>query len=574
MDLQQFPSISYEHQPNFKKLIGAVTEEQRTGAPITLICGAGVSLDAGLPGWEKLVLRMCQSLSERLDENEIARLLETDPSADRMRKIDLLLRLHTSRSLAELVRDGLYPEGRPVLPGSLAGAIARFVAFGQGRVRLLTTNFDDQLEAALMRYYPETSIHSYGLNNIEEWYSQRNSQDAASVLHVHGMVALDKTIEPIILGESSFLKHSEEVKSLLIGELENSCAVFVGVSMTDPNLIRPLSQITSSGKFFIVSIPETADPALSNLGDDPSQTWHKYRRVRDKYLDDQFGLHPIRLKAPSQVQQLLVELTLAARDEASYNSNDGATSIRYGHRLQRALRYSYQALGLGPDSLPGPDYGGRDISNRLYETLWKAESGPGTLLKSWLDDLPEEWLAQIGVTRGHLEQEGLALFLWLRACRKEGARESTVPYSMRLIGTSAYTHRESWSSNLMIPVEKGVFVAAEAVFLGRVERQNFRENYDDRKFRIWESAVAVPLVWQNRDNLYDLMTLGAITLNSNRRIIGLPDLQKSASSKTDIERVHRPSVMSFLDAKQTTLLEESLRDAGLSLVSRADGQST
>ena len=126
----------------------------------------------------------------------------------------------------------------------------------------------------------------------------------------------------------------------------------------------------------------------------------------------------------------------------------------------------------------------------------------------------------------------------------------------------------------MIPVEKGVFVAAEAVFLGRVERQNFRENYDDRKFRIWESAVAVPLVWQNRDNLYDLMTLGAITLNSNRRIIGLPDLQKSASSKTDIERVHRPSVMSFLDAKQTTLLEESLRDAGLSLVSRADGQST
>jgi hypothetical protein len=113
-------------------------------------------------------------------------------------------------------------------------------------------------------------------------------------------------------------------------------------------------------------------------------------------------------------------------------------------------------------------------------------------------------------------------------------------------------------------------VAAEAVFAGRVERQNLRDTYDERIFRVWESAVAAPLLWQNRDNPYDIMTLGAITLNSNRRIVSQRDLEGAAKEQTDIERVHRPSVMCILDAKQTTMLDESLRDAGRSLIGGSD----
>jgi hypothetical protein len=269
-------------------------------------------------------------------------------------------------------------------------------------------------------------------------------------------VALDQTIEPIILSESSFLKYGEAVKLLLLEELKDTCAIFVGLSMTDPNLIGPLSQITSmNNQFFIVSLAQRPGPDATELAADPSQAHHKYGLMRDKYLDDQLGLHPIRVKAPSQIQQLFVELTLAVNDPPAYASNDAETSARYGHRLQRGLRYSYRALGLEPDCLPDEDYGGLGISNRLYEALWLSESGPAKLLEDWLAELPDERLTELGVLRHNLVEEGFALFLWLRVCRKEGARESTVPYSLRMIGSSAYVHRQSWSSRITVPVKRG-----------------------------------------------------------------------------------------------------------------------
>jgi hypothetical protein len=117
-----------------------------------------------------------------------------------------------------------------------------------------------------------------------------------------------------------------------------------------------------------------------------------------------------------------------------------------------------------------------------------------------------------------------------------------------------------------VPIEPSDFVAADAAFLGRVERRNLRTKYDERIFRVWESAVAVPLVWQNPSNLYDVVTLGVLTLNSTRRLIPFAEMTAAAAQQLDVQRALSPSSMSLLDAKQTTLLEESLRDAGLSLV--------
>lgn len=565
MDLQQFPSISYRHQPNFASLVAAVTERLAAGLPITVVCGAGVSLDAGLPDWAKLVRRMTQAVHDR----DIAALVDEDP-VDQMRKVDYILRLASPRTIEELVRDSLYPDGRPVLPGNLAGAIARFYAAGHGLVRLITTNYDDQIEGALMRYFSEREILSFGLADAASWRQLPITGDSAAVLHLNGMVGVGRTtIGPIVLSESSFLEHGDAVTSVLIEELQDSCTVFVGISMTDPNLVKPLSALTSAtGRFFILSIDEKGSRIESgSLLTDLAQAPYRYSRIRDAYLQESLGLQAIRLKAPSQIQQIFVELTLASQDRMLYSSDDATSSLRYGYRLQRAMGYAYSAIGLGPDRLPSGAKG-RSISQCLFEALWQQPTGPGALLRSWANDLPPEWLRQMGLSRDYLRGEEFALFLWLRACQPKGEVSALVPYALRLIGCSAYSHRESWSTRHAheVPIEPSDFVAADAAFLGRVERRNLRTKYDERIFRVWESAVAVPLVWQNPSNLYDVVTLGVLTLNSTRRLIPFAEMTAAAAQQLDVQRALSPSSMSLLDAKQTTLLEESLRDAGLSLV--------
>ena len=50
------PAISFKSQPALGSLLEALEGKQR----ITFMLGAGVSRDAGLPGWERLVSRIIE----------------------------------------------------------------------------------------------------------------------------------------------------------------------------------------------------------------------------------------------------------------------------------------------------------------------------------------------------------------------------------------------------------------------------------------------------------------------------------------------------------------------------------
>ena len=99
-----------------------------------------------------------------------------------------------------------------------------------------------------------------------------------------------------------------------------------------------------------------------------------------------------------------------------------------------------------------------------------------------------------------------------------------------------------------------------------MECRNLCKVYDYRIFGVWESAVAIPIIWQSKSDPYDMLMLGVLTLNSNRRLIPRAELDVSIAKKLDRKRVLSLSIMSFLDAKQATLLEESLTEVGLSFV--------
>ena len=71
------PAISYEHQPNLRELFERLTDSDDR---FTIVVGAGVSLDAGLPSWPKLIDNIVELIDEekwrresRLDATDLQR---------------------------------------------------------------------------------------------------------------------------------------------------------------------------------------------------------------------------------------------------------------------------------------------------------------------------------------------------------------------------------------------------------------------------------------------------------------------------------------------------------------------
>lgn len=561
------PSISFAAQPNLKLLFETLADPDDE-RPITIICGAGVSRSAELPDWRQLIDRMC----DFVEPPELGQVLRGDP-VDLMRKADYILRVATtSRTAGEVIRDALYRglTGQ-AKPGPLADSVARLTKNFPGRVRLITTNFDNQLELALERYFrPHSSIRSFGLQQFDDWDKHSKRRTAPSVLHVHGMVVpgLDP-ISPLVLSESFFLKYGPLVRDIISDALRTSHVLFVGVSMADPNLISPLSEVqkerdTFNTKAFLLVVPDLVDGV-----EDQHVRDHADRSAA--YLSDAFGLHPVVLKAYSEVPQVLYDIVLASRDPGTYFSNDRGSSLRYGHRLTRALASAYKQVGApaGEDCISGSQQAA--LSDVLYRELYRRggqkRAGPGTLLKGWLKkDIHSDWLEDHGLNHKFMEQEEFALFLWLRSRSRRPNAHETPPFSIRLLGTSAYTHRESWSLRRELPIRSGISFVSDAAYFGS---SHFRALDDAREFPLWRAVVTCPIRWEGEGSGEEVFGVGVITLNTNRSIAGLEDIRRCAQDERDVEKIMNPSVISFLDTEQRDSLVVSLQRAALNSISQA-----
>jgi hypothetical protein len=553
MTSELLPTLSFRAQPSLRALFATLTDSEDP-LPLTLVCGAGVSRNAGLPDWRELIDRM----AEAVRPSELSDVVREDP-VDPMRKVDYVLRLKDpSKSEADVIRDCLYRDVEHDAPGLLAESIAQLAAGLSRPVRLITTNYDNQLELALRRYVdPPTPIESYGLSSrdIRRW----RASDAPSVLHVHGMVVRgdSRVIEPLILSESYYLLHGPEVRDVIRRALLETHVLFVGVSMTDPNLIGPLHDLREDAarkKAFLIVVPDPIpgekDPRLINL----------YWRKRSEYLEAALDLDVVLLPAYGEVQQILYDLILAEKDRGTYFSNDPASSSRYGHRLTRSLDRAYGTVNSAPndDTLDGPQQGA--LSDSLFEELWKAD-GPGGLLTTWRTEMPSDWLEEYGVDHSYFEEEGLALFLWLKARSRRPEVQEVPPYALRLIGTSAYSHRERWSSRRELPIRPGQSFQTDAAYFGTPAFNNLD---DGRQWRLWLSAVATPIRWASSNGFEDILILGVLTLNSQRRFVDDVGLLRSEYlADLDVRRHFAPSAISFLDNdKKDEILKSLQRVAG------------
>lgn len=225
-------------QPAVEPLI-----ERFSGAPqITLVVGAGASMEAELPSWPELIERLLERIAddhprlvEAADRRDwIRRTLERDELLGAGAVVEVM----AESDLDTLLPKALYGDAGPREPGPIARQVAQLRQRFGDRVTILTTNYDDLIERALL-------TAGFTKSQVKSYVRRRKDPPAGAVpvTHLHGFAGRDGASKNLILTEEHYHKmqrgHSWQ-EEYVTDRLENSLCLFIGTSLTDPNLIRYL----------------------------------------------------------------------------------------------------------------------------------------------------------------------------------------------------------------------------------------------------------------------------------------------------------------------------------------------
>ncbi len=213
---------------------------ERIGAdprPLTVVVGAGASIEAELPSWPQLVEALVSEVAaERLPRSEAR-----GPWREAVLQEGLLAASAIARALSpddadfvERLRQALY-RGRPTthyLPQALAQQVA-WLKREVTETTIVTANYDGLLEQAMRDV--GLTVHSY-----VRWRNE--APGSAAVYHVHGrLVPAYPATGRIVLSEDDYAQvqyPGSWQERFMRRALDSTLCVFVGLSLSDPNLIR------------------------------------------------------------------------------------------------------------------------------------------------------------------------------------------------------------------------------------------------------------------------------------------------------------------------------------------------
>lgn len=209
---------------------------------MTLFCGAGISLGAGVPAWSDLLSELLTGMFgkqfPKVKEN-YAEVYQNHFSPS-----PLIMAQYLKNGLGddflEYVRSSLYNEEPRTSP--LIDSIVELCRPQRARNSLnsiITFNFDDLLEQNLkLNHIDYHSVFAEG---------QRPNRSEIPIYHVHGYLPRTGNLtekNEVVFSEDAY--HSQFIDSfswsnlVQLNHLSQSVCLFVGLSMTDPNLRRLL----------------------------------------------------------------------------------------------------------------------------------------------------------------------------------------------------------------------------------------------------------------------------------------------------------------------------------------------
>jgi hypothetical protein len=249
------PELSAAARDAAEQLADRVPEQ------LGLFVGAGISMGAGLPGWQDLLVEV----AARLDDGALADELRTVLGEGRLDPLDvaslLVARLrgggrHGDRALREAVASITQSVRRHSLAHGLLASL------GVGRA--VTTNYDDLYERARAGARRPVAVLPY----------QRPATDADWLLKLHGDV---HHLDDVVLTRQDFLRYAADRNALtgvVHALLLTQHLLFVGYSLSDPNFHRTVDEVRQAlaragdvapTPFGTVLVAEPPTPAVRDL---------------------------------------------------------------------------------------------------------------------------------------------------------------------------------------------------------------------------------------------------------------------------------------------------------------------
>lgn len=236
-EVDKFQPDSYAFQ------IKSLQEAYNTGN-LTLFCGAGASYDAGIPTWNTLLKSLLKAVysgnHELLDiDKRLANLFQKRINVSPLILAQYLKTL-LGKKFNSTVRDTLYFECTD--KSRTIDAISELSKQKRNKKLLkaiITFNFDDLIEEKLNSDKIDfKSIFSEG---------ERFKEKEIPIYHPHGFLPRNKNLtsrNEIVFSEDAY--HSQFIDAFSWGNLvqlnhlNNSTCLFIGISLTDPNMRRLL----------------------------------------------------------------------------------------------------------------------------------------------------------------------------------------------------------------------------------------------------------------------------------------------------------------------------------------------
>ncbi len=254
------PASDESFQKSRDSLLGALKRRYQN-QDLALFLGAGVSVDAGIPKWNVLINSLLSEmilhiaskdhdtlLSSHLDE--IIKLAYENKEESPITQMRYIRGAFSSEEYQKIVHDTLYKRN-PKPFTELLNAIAAICTPKRNHIGVqgvVTFNFDDLLERRLRKL-------NVLLNTISN-ESDITDPDRLSIFHVHGFLPqgnneYDENLELIFSEEDYHRVYRDAYAWSNIVQLnylrEHTC-LFIGCSLTDPNLRRLLDVATRNNE--------------------------------------------------------------------------------------------------------------------------------------------------------------------------------------------------------------------------------------------------------------------------------------------------------------------------------------
>lgn len=237
---------SFEDHKTRNETFTARLKESLKAGNLTLVCGAGVSIGAKIPSWNELLLDLMESMIARISNDQAISLKSNTSSnyssilGSSSLVMGKYLKSNLGKDFLPELRDALYknnPKSCDLVDAIVE--VSRPQRDGKPLNSIITFNFDALIEENLEK----NNIKFKAIDNE----GVRNQSNELPIYHVHGFLPRTGKISStknIVFSEDSY--HTQFIEPfswsnlIQLNKLSQNICLFVGLSLTDPNLRRLL----------------------------------------------------------------------------------------------------------------------------------------------------------------------------------------------------------------------------------------------------------------------------------------------------------------------------------------------